>query len=62
MINKSSIIFFDITLLLCTDLPGTGDYPFPSTDNSDKRLFQYKRQGGDSVCRRFNSDLPIPAY
>ena len=62
MINKSSIIFFDITLLPCTDLPGTGDYPFPQQITLTKGCFSIKDKGGDSVCRRFNSDLPIPAY
>lgn len=44
MINKSSIIF--LILLFCRALTCQGQVIIPSsTDNSDKRLFQYKRQG-----------------
>lgn len=62
MINKSSIIF--LILLFCCALTCQGQViiPSPQQITLTKGCFSIKDKGGDSVCRRFNSDLPIPAY
>ena len=58
MINKSSIIF--LILLFCRALTCQGQViiPSPQQITLTKGCFSIK----DKVCRRFNSDLPIPAY